>query len=710
MNMPMPIGKTSSVLLLLQFTLSLAAQDRPNILYIMSDDHCAQAVGAYGGRLAKLNPTPTIDRLAREGMRFENAFCTNSICAPSRASVLTGQYAHTCRVYDLGGRIEKDRQYLAIEMKKAGYQTAMIGKWHLKEEPGAFDYYCVLPGQGKYHNPQFRIQGEKPWPRNTIKFDGMHSSDAITDISLKWMKEGWDKTRPFFLMHHYKAPHDFFEYAKRYETYLAGVRIPEPKNLWHQPEFGSIATRGHSDELLPYIGTSIGRRNPRRNYTKKWARDPKLTDEQAKRQAYNEYLRWYLRCVKGVDDNLARLFKHLDDTGQMDRTVIIYTGDQGFMLGEHDYMDKRWMYEESMRMPFLIRYPKAIKAGTVTDAIVENVDYGPTMLSFAGVKTPDYMQGKSFKEICETGIEPEGWKQAAYYRYWMHMAHHDNPGHLGIRTKDYKLIFYYGANYQGQKRTPPGWELYDMRRDQAEAVNQYDNPEFAQVVAGLKKELKALRTRVGDTGKDYPQVEAIIQEFWDYDGAARAKSQQLSKEYYLQKQKTKSAKPKKSKPARKNKSGWILPAESEVALRRYKGAAEISRNATYKISGRGNDSFNVDNAHLLSGVPPLVKEHAFHSAQTEQPHVVIKLQNPSRIQHVQIVNRKSKSSSLLARARGLTMWVSKDGKGWRQIWQAKEVQSKWMVSPSDVLTGQFIKIGLPGTGTLHLNQIVVFGE
>ena len=556
------------VAVLLSVSTAVFAADKPNILYIMSDDHAAHAIGAYGGRLAKLNPTPTIDRLAKEGILFENVFCTNSICTPSRACVLTGQYPHVNGVYDLGGRILPPNQHLAREMGKAGYHTAMVGKWHLKVEPAAFDYYCVLPGQGKYYNPEFRIQGDKPWPKNMIKFEGKHSSDAITDVTLKWLKGGWDKDKPFFLMHHYKAPHDYFENAKRYQSYLADVEIPQPDTL-HNPfagGFGSIATRGHKDELTRYIGTSIGSRNLRRSYAsnlpKKFPEefpkdyDPsKYTDEQIRTMCYNAYLRKYLRCVKGVDDNLARLFKHLEDTGQMDNTVIMYTGDQGFMLGEHDYQDKRWMYEESHRMPFLVRYPKSIKAGTRSDAIIENVDFAPTMLAFAEVKTPDYMQGRSFKKICETTKEPKGWKQAAYYRYWMHMAHHDNPAHVGIRTKTHKLIFYYGCSYTGGKQTPPAWELYDLSKDPRETVNHYDNPTYAGIVKDLKNQLADIRKHIGDNGRDHPKAEAVIQEFWDYDEADRSRAEQISHEYLKAAQEalSKPKKPRKKKPQPKKK-------------------------------------------------------------------------------------------------------------------------------------------------------------
>ena len=535
------------VFLGLQIPLAANADDRPNILFIMSDDHAAHAVSAYGSRLAKVAPTPNIDRLAKEGAIFTNAFCTNSICSPSRACVLTGQYNHINGSFDLSGKVEPGKQMLAIQMKKAGYETAMIGKWHLKVEPADFDYYCVLPGQGKYHGPSFRVRGEKPWGKNTISFPNKHSTDAITDLTLDWLKQR-DDDKPFFLMHHYKAPHDYFDNAPRYESYLADVDIPEPASLWDQGEkFGSLATRGAEDDLLPHIGTSIGSRNPRRSYLGDLPKlypnefpkdfDPaNFTDEENKRFAYNAYLKKFLRCVKGIDDNLGRLFRHLEVTGQLDNTIIIYTGDQGFMLGEHDYQDKRWMYEESQRMPFLVRYPKSVPAGQKIDSIIENVDYGPTMLELAGAEVPDSVQGRSFKSILESGNEPDDWKQEAYYRYWMHMAHHDNPGHMGIRTKTHKLIYYYGCNYDGGYQTPAGWELYDLVNDPNEMTNIVDDASSADLVANLKGRLAKLREKVGDDGSHYPECEKVVQEYWGYDDADREKAKRISRGYYQRRQ------------------------------------------------------------------------------------------------------------------------------------------------------------------------------
>ncbi|MEM6469303.1 MAG: sulfatase [Planctomycetota bacterium] len=519
-----------------------AKADPPNILYIMSDDHAAHAISAYGGRLAEIAPTPNLDRLANEGALLTNVFCTNSICSPSRACVITGKYNHNNGAFDLSGRVPPDRQMLPLQMKAAGYETAMIGKWHLKDEPAAFDHYCVLPGQGKYHDPVFRVRGELPWGKNTIEFKGKHVTDAITDLSLEWLAER-DDSKPFFLMHHFKAPHDYFDNAPRYESYLRDVNIPEPDTLWNRgARFGSIATRGADDELVPHIGTSIGNRNPRRSYLRDLPSlypdefpenyDPAdFSDEENTRLAYNAYLKKFLRCVKGIDDNLGRLFEALEASGQLDNTLIVYTADQGFMLGEHDYQDKRWMYEESQRMPFLVRYPKQIPAQQRLDAMVENVDFAPTLLEFAGANIPESIQGSSFKEMLESGSEPASWKKEVYYRYWMHMAHHDNPGHVGIRTKQHKLIFYYGCNYDGGYRTPPGWELYDLHADPSETANVYDDPKYAATARELKQRLADLRERVGDDGSHFPECEKVLRAHWDDDEESRQIAAELSHKY-----------------------------------------------------------------------------------------------------------------------------------------------------------------------------------
>lgn len=497
---------------------------RPNIIFIMSDDHTSQAVGAYKKPLAVLDPTPVIDSLAKEGMLFDNVFCTNSICTPSRANIITGQHCQTNGVLDLNGSLTPDKHYLAIEMKKAGYHTAMIGKWHLKNEPANFDYYCVLPGQGNYYNPDFRERGDKEWPNNTIHKEG-HSSDVITDLSLAWLEKR-DKTKPFFLMHHFKAPHDMFENARRYDSYLEDVEIPEPDNLYNQPAdgFGSVGTRGVDDNLIHVIGSSVSKRMVQRNMGKHMKVDMELSDREYTHQAYQRYLKRYLRCVKGVDDNLKRLFDYLKANDLFDNTVIIYTGDQGFYLGEHDYIDKRWMYEEGMRMPFIVRYPKAVRAGSRNDWLINNTDFAPTMLEMAGAKVPSYMQGRSFADAIRGKRKPKDWRTSTYYRYWMHMAHaHNNPAHFGIRTERYKLIFFYGCDFaEGKKggnryypNTPAAWEFYDLKNDPNEMTNQYANQKYKGVIAKLKEDLKRKRAELNETDEKYPRIQKIIDENWD---------------------------------------------------------------------------------------------------------------------------------------------------------------------------------------------------
>jgi arylsulfatase A-like enzyme len=381
------------------------AQDKPNIIFIMSDDHAAHAIGAYGGRLTNLNLTPNLDRLAAEGIRFENAFCNNSICTPSRASIITGQYPQTNGVLDLDIRLDPEKQYLPNELRRLGYSTAVIGKWHLHIEPTAFDYYKVLPGQGKYFDPTFHEKGKGQWPNNKVQTEG-HSTDVITDLSIEYIR-GLDKSKPFFLMHHYKAPHDFFECAPRYDDFLAKTEIPEPASLYYQPNWGSAGTRGEQGALEHYIGTSISDRHTYRNYNE-FFHEGKFAGQESAHQSYQTYLKAYLRCVKGIDDNLGRLFDFLKTEGLWENTVVIYTSDQGMMLGEHDLQDKRWIYEESMRMPFIVHNPQMIKPETVTDLLINNTDFAPTMIELAGGHTPSYMQGRSFSRHSREERNPIG--------------------------------------------------------------------------------------------------------------------------------------------------------------------------------------------------------------------------------------------------------------------------------------------------------------
>ena len=399
----------------------------------------------------------------------------------------------------------------------------MIGKWHLKKEPAAFDYYCVLKGQGRYFNPVFRIKGENPWPKNTIKKDSMHSSDAITDISLEWLKNGRDKSKPFFLMHHFKAPHDLFQNAKRYDEYLADTEIPEPDNLFNPPA-GSVGSKD--------LGSGMGRKHSPWGLAE-YLKTPDIADEREFAKAtYQTYLKRYMRCVKGVDDNIKRLIDHLEETGELDNTVIIYTGDQGFLLGEHDLNDKRWMFEETMRMPFIVHWPTKIKKASVNKWLI-NTDFAPTILKIAGVETPDYMQGVSFAAALNGDQKPADWRKVTYYRYWMHMAHKlAVPAHFGVRSDRYKLIFYYGTDYirvptdreelgwgmqnnkdgnRYRKNTPVAWEFYDMENDPFEMNNLYDDPKYSEEINSLKVELKKVREELNETDALYPHIQTIVE-------------------------------------------------------------------------------------------------------------------------------------------------------------------------------------------------------
>jgi arylsulfatase A-like enzyme len=524
-------------LFLFLFSVSVFGQraSRPNILFIMADDHTSNAIGAYGGRLASLNPTPMIDQIAKEGALLKNTFCNNAICSPSRATIITGQYSATNGVTALGGKLLEKNQHLPIALRNVGYETAVIGKWHLGTLPLAFDYFNVLSSQGHYFNPIFTEKGMptkvfkhgKKSEKGTAQIHG-HSTDIITDCGLNWLKKR-DTTKPFFLKLHFKAPHGPFDYAPRYEDYLSDVVIPEPDNYRDRKNNGSIATRGFNDELINRIGTSVGSRNIYRNslpLLKDKGRG--LSEETLVTESYQRYLKKYLRCVKGVDDNIKRVVSYLKENGLYDNTVIMYTGDQGFYLGEHDFVDKRWGYEEGMRMPFIVRYPKTVSAGLKVDAITENVDFAPTILDFANAQIPKVMQGSSFKSILEYGKEPENWKTAAYYHYYLQLEHHLVPAHIGIRTKEYKLLMFYGTDRKSNTpTTPPGWELYDLKNDPTEDFNVYKDLKYAEVVKDLKIKLRALRAKYKEDGKEFA-FNQVIEKYWDYTKQDYERAKEIS--------------------------------------------------------------------------------------------------------------------------------------------------------------------------------------
>ncbi len=460
---------------------------RPNILYIMADDHTSQAIGCYGGRLKDIVRTGNIDRIAAEGMRLTNCFCTNSICVPSRATILTGQYSHANGVYTLNDQLEPGRDNVAKRMRTAGYATAIIGKWHLKTSPEGFDYWNILPGQGRYNNPVM-----KQMDGSQKVYEG-YSTDVITDLALEWL-ERRDKDKPFFLMTHFKNSHAPWQWPKRNEKMYDGVEIPEPESL-----FEDLSHRSDGSREYGFTVSGVQRKRMQaKAYPTGQLDTSGMSEREAVRAVYRKYLEDYLRCVAAIDENVGRLLDYLKKQNLEQDTLVIYTSDQGLFLGEHNYIDKRWMYEESLRMPFLARYPSEITAGSVSDAIVINADFAPTFLDFAGAGTPKQMQGRSMRGVL-SGHPPADWRESMYYRYWMHG---ERPAHYGIRTKDYKLIYFYGQGLgmKGAAATPTktGWELYDLRKDPHELRNQYNNPEHGAIVETLKAELARLRRELGD--------------------------------------------------------------------------------------------------------------------------------------------------------------------------------------------------------------------
>lgn len=494
--------------------------ERPNILFIMSDDHTSQAWGVYGGALAEVAKTPNIRRLAEEGMVLDNVFCTNSICTPSRATILTGQYSHRNGVYTLSEALEPDSMNIAKALQAGGYETAIVGKWHLKKQPTGFDYFRVLPGQGRYHDPILKTADNWQDANKGGEAHAGFSSDVIGDFSIDWL-ENRDSEKPFFLMTHFKATHEPFDYPARYDTLYEGREMPEPASLY---DFDP-ATNGRS-----FLGQKLwilGERWEKASEEMKPGKRPRypglpfslagLDSTQARKKIYQKFVKDFLRSGAAIDDNIGKIMDYLKTSGLDDNTIVIYTADQGYFLGEHGMFDKRMIYEEALRMPFVIRYPKEIKAGSRNEDMILNLDFPALFADYAGIEVPVSMTGSSFRQNLQ-GQRPADWRTQMYYRYWLHQT--NRPAHFGIRNERYKLVFFYGQPLDKPgthtDTTPPAWEFYDLQADPNEDRNAYGDPAYESVIAEMKSELKQLREETGDTDANEPIMQEIIGEYWEY--------------------------------------------------------------------------------------------------------------------------------------------------------------------------------------------------
>jgi len=452
-----------------------SAKNRPNIIFLMSDDHGQKALSCYG---SKINVTPNIDRLARQGMRFNNALCTNSLCAPSRAVILSGKYSHKNGVTGNEKQIadfQDSQKTLPILLQKGGYQTAMVGKWHLEFEPRGFDYWYILPGQGRYHNPEFIKMGQK------ITRQG-YSTDIIMNESLNWL-DNRDPDKPFFLMCHFKAPHVPHDYDDKH-AHLYNDDLPEPPTFYDDYKTRCSAVQ------RPGKLYSIENMHPR---DLRETPPKELQGLELRRWRYQKFFKGYLKVVASVDDNIGRLLDYLDKNNLTENTVVVYTTDNGFHLGDHGWYNKMWMTEESIHLPLLIRYPGEIAPKTVSEEMVLNLDYAPTFLDLADLSIPKDMQGKSFKPILQ-GRNKGSFRDSFYYHYY---EQYGVPGLYGVRTQRYKLIYYYSIDE---------WELFDLQQDPEELLNVYNQPKYQQVVAQMKKELRRLRKLYDDRDFDFDQA------------------------------------------------------------------------------------------------------------------------------------------------------------------------------------------------------------
>jgi len=505
------LSSVSLISAVLPVSVTAEEKSRPNILYIMADDHDAKAISAYGSGLSS---TPNIDRIAQEGMLFRNCFVTNSISGPSRAAILTGKFSHKNGYYDNQGdaKFDGSQQTFPKLLQAAGYQTAIIGKWHLGSTPTGFDYYSVHNGQGTYYGPDF-IE-----PEGMKTYAGAYATDLTLEHSIQWL-EKTDKSKPFMLMMHFKAPHRNWVPAPEKMNMYENHTFPVPSNFFDDYESRRAAKEQKmsikNDMTLNWdlkmldIESSINndadktledelkRMTPAQRAVfdkvflplKKDFLKQKLTGKELVLWKYQRYMRDYMKCISSVDDNVGKMIDYLKKNGLWENTIVVYTSDQGFYLGEHGWFDKRWMYEESFRTPFILSYPKMIKKGTETKAFVQNIDFASTLIDLCGLKIPSDMQGESLKPILN-GTKGKV-RDALYYHYYEYPKPHAVKRHYGVRTERYKLIHFYDDIDE--------WELYDLKKDPTEMKNQINNPALSKVKQDLMKQMKKLQIKYDDT-------------------------------------------------------------------------------------------------------------------------------------------------------------------------------------------------------------------
>lgn len=462
-----PFGMLLPALLLMSAGLSAAeGEKRPNILFIMADDHAAHAISSYG---STINQTPQLDRLALQGMRFDRMFAVNSICTPSRATVLTGKYSHINGV-PVFNRFDGSQPTVAKYLQAAGYYTGIIGKWHLESDPTGFDKWTILPGQGDYFNPTFLEAGGKRVIKGYV-------TDITTDLSIDFLKNR-PQDKPFFLMCHHKAPHRNWQPDAKHKAMFAGKVIPEPPTLRDDGVGRTDAIRECKQKVLENLSPN----------DTKGAPPAGMSGDELLKWKYQRYMQDYLACVQSVDDNVGRLLDYLDEAGLAANTLVIYTSDQGFFLGDHGLYDKRFMYEESIRMPFLVRWPGVVKPGSVQAAMGINPDFAPTFLEAAGLPVPADMQGRSLMPLFK-GKVPADWRGSWYYRYYHDPGDHNTRAHYGVRTTTHKLIYFWKKDQ---------WEMYDLVADPGEMHNLYSDPAQAETVSKLKAELYRLKKELKD--------------------------------------------------------------------------------------------------------------------------------------------------------------------------------------------------------------------